>query len=109
MLLVHSAVGVDEAPPAVPVAGEPFQADLRRWTRTGKSIFLPARTAANHAGRRPGSAGDECTGTGQGGALVLADGSLLAAETVAADKEKLTVDSDVLGHAEAAAGSTVRV
>ncbi len=94
-LLLAPAAGA-EAPPAVPAAGEPFQADLTgiaaNWQITfgigAKQLAMPAADLVCWG---------RCLEQGRGGALVLADGSLLMAEVVAADKERLTVNSDVLG------------
>ncbi len=94
-VLLAPAAGA-EAPLAVPAAGEPFHADLTgiaaNWQITfGIGPKQQAMPAADLVcwGR--------CAEQGRGGALVLADGTLLMAEVVAADKERLTVNSEVLG------------
>jgi len=94
-LLLAPAAGA-EAPLAVPAAGEPFHADLTGIAANWQITF------AIGAKPRAMPAADlvcwgQCAEQGRGGALVLADGTLLMAEVVAADKERLTVNSDVLG------------
>ncbi len=84
------------APVAVPVEGERFAAKLvaadAQWQLTfavGKQQrTLPAADLVCWGG---------CVEQGRAGGLVLADGSLFAAEVVAADKDRLTVDSDLVG------------
>ena len=94
-LLLAPAVGA-EAPLAVPAAGEPFHAELTGIAADGQITFSigPKPLAMPAAdlvcwGR--------CPEQGRGGALVFDDGTLLMAEIIAADKEKLIVNSDVLG------------
>jgi len=94
-LLPAAAAGA-EAPLAVPAAGQPFHAELTgvdaHWQLTfgvgPKQLALPAAELV---------AWGRCPEQGRGGGLMLADGSLLAAEVVAADKERLTAQSEVLG------------
>ncbi len=85
-----------DAPVAVPIEGEPFRAKLvaadARWQLTF-AVGKEQRTIP---------AGDlvrwgRCAEQGRAGGLVLADGSLLVAEVVAADKDVLTADSDLFG------------
>jgi len=85
-----------DAPLAVPVEGEPFRAKLvaadARWQLTF-AIDRQHRTIPAADLVRWG----RCVEQGRAGGLVLADGSLLTAEVVAADKDRLTVDSDLFG------------
>ncbi len=94
-LLLMAAAG-GEAPLAVPAAGQPFAAELTgvdaNWQLTfgvgPKPLAMPAAELVGWG---------RCPEQGRGGGLLLADGSLLAAEVVAADKERLTAQSEVLG------------
>ena len=85
-----------KGPVAVPVEGERFAAKLvaadARWQLTfavGKQQRTLLAADLVRWGR--------CVEQGRAGGLVLADGSLLTAEVVAADKDRLTVDSDLFG------------
>ena len=92
-LLAPAAAG---APRGVPAAGEPFHAELTGvtadWQLTfnigGKQHVMPAADLVCWG---------RCPEQGRGVALVLADGSILMAENVAADKERLTANSELLG------------
>ncbi len=92
---IPSSIRAD-APVAIPIEGEPFRAKLvaadARWQLTfgvGKEQrTIPAADLARWG---------RCTEQGRAGGLVLADGSLLVAEMVAADKDRLTADSDLFG------------
>ena len=93
--LLTSAAGA-VAPRGVPAAGEPFHAELTGvtadWQLTfsigGKQHAMPAADLVCWG---------RCPEQGRGEALVLADGSLVMADIVAADKERLTANSEVLG------------
>ncbi len=85
-----------DSPLAVPAASEPFRAELTAIDAKWQLTF------ASGPKRRTLSAADlvcwgECAEQGRGGALVLADGGLLAAEVVAADKERLSANSELFG------------
>jgi hypothetical protein len=92
---IASAV-LAESPIVVPVEGEPFRAKLAaadtQWQLTfaadKQQRTLPAADLVRWG---------HCVEQGRAGGLVLADGSLLTAEVVAADKDRLTVDSDLFG------------
>ena len=72
----------------MPVDGEPFRAELAAVDADWQITLRRRQEAAHHAGGRSGLLGP-MPGAGQGrAALVLADGGLLAAEVVAADKEQ---------------------
>jgi hypothetical protein len=81
---------------AIPIEGEPFRAKLvaadDRWQLTfavgNEQRTIPAADLVRWG---------RCTEQGRAGGLVLADGSLLTAEVVAADKDRLTADSDLFG------------
>jgi hypothetical protein len=85
-----------EAPIAVPVDGKPFRAELTaadgKWQLTFTVDKQPRTVLAADLVRW-----GQCVEQGRGGTLVLADGGLLAAEVVAADKDRLTADSDLFG------------
>ena len=85
-----------DAPLVVPTDGESFRAELSAVDADWHVTF---RTGQR---QRTVPAADllcwgQCPEQGRGGALVLADGSLVAAEVVAADRKTLTADSDVFG------------
>jgi hypothetical protein len=85
-----------ESPQAVPIEGKPFRAELTAADANWQLTFT-----ADHE-RRTIKAAElvrwgQCVEQGRGGALVLADGSLLSAEIVSADKDRLTADSDLFG------------
>jgi len=88
-----------EMPRAVPVEGEPFAAELLaidpEWQVTFSSgeqqRVLPAAELV-YWGR--------CVEARQDPVLVLADGSLLVADVLEADKEHLTADADLFGLVE---------
>jgi hypothetical protein len=94
-LFVRPAGG-DEGPQGVPAVGEPFHGELTAvtadwqltFTSGGKQRAMPAADLVCWG---------RCVEQGRGETLVLADGSLLMAEIVAADKERVTVNSEVLG------------
>ena len=80
----------------MPLSGEPFRAELIAADADWQLTFRSAQE------QRTMPAADlvcwgQCPEQGRGGALVLADGSLLMAEVVAADKEQITADSDLFG------------
>jgi len=85
-----------EVPQAVPVAGEPFRAQLvaadSQWQLKfrvdNQDRMMPAVDLVTWG---------QCPEQGRGGGLVLADGSFVAAQVVAANKDSLTADSDTLG------------
>jgi hypothetical protein len=96
VVLLQTVAAWAEAPRAVPAAGEPFEAEVAAVDANWQITF--------RAGQRQGqmaAAELVCWGRlveqGRGAQLVLADGSVLAAEVVAADQEQLTADSDLLG------------
>lgn len=83
-------------PLAVPVAGEPFRAELTSVDAEWQVIFGAG------AKRRVMPAADlvcwgQCAEQGRAGGIVLADGSLLMAEVVTADKERLNAKSELFG------------
>ena len=93
-ILTPSAVA--KSPLVVPAVGEPFHAELMAINAEGQITF--------RTGQRQRSmpladlvCWGQCAEQGRGAAIVLADGSLLAAEVVAADKERLTIDSATVG------------
>jgi len=93
--LVSSPARAD-APLAVPVEAEPFRATLVAADAKWQLIFAVDRQ------RRTIPAADlvrwgQCVEQGRAGGLVLADGSVLAAEVSTADKDRLTADSDLFG------------
>jgi hypothetical protein len=80
---------------AIPVDGSSFRADLI-------AAAADHLTFAVDNQKKTISAADlvrwgQCPEQGRAGALVLADGSLITAEIVAADKDRLTADSDLFG------------
>ncbi len=85
-----------DAPLAVPVTGEPFRAELSAvdagWQLTfrigQRQLAMPAADLVCWG---------QCPEQGRAGGLVLADGSLLMAEAVAADGQQLTADSELFG------------
>ena len=99
LLLVHSIhapAARAEAPLAMPVEGEPFPARLTAIDANWQITFA--------AGQQPRTmpaadlvAWGQCAEQGRAGGLVLADGGLVMADVVAADKEKLTADSEAFG------------
>jgi hypothetical protein len=93
---IHAPAARAEAPLAVPVDGEPFRAELTAIAADWQITFA--------AGQQPRTmpaadlvAWGQCAEQGRAGGLVLADGSLVMADVVAADKEKLTADSEAFG------------
>ena len=85
------------APPwAIPVEGRPFRAELTAVDAAWHLTFdvdkrprtLPAADLVVWG---------QCAEQGRGGALILADGGILAVESVSADKEKLTAASEIFG------------
>jgi hypothetical protein len=83
---------------AVPADGVPYRAKLAgvdaNWNVTlevDKTGSLKKTAAADLV--RWG----QCTEQGRGGSAALADGGVLAAEVVSADKDRVTFDSDVFG------------
>jgi hypothetical protein len=88
---VHAA-----APTAVPIEGEPFAAKLVAADAHGQLTFAVDKQQRTIAAADLVCWG-RCVEQGRAGGLVLADGSLLTAEVVAADKDRLTVDSDLFG------------
>jgi hypothetical protein len=83
-------------PLAVPVEGPPFRAELSAADAQWQLTFI-----ADHT-RRIMPAADlvywgQCAELSRAGAVVLADGGLLSATVLAADKERLTIDSDSFG------------
>jgi hypothetical protein len=88
---VHAA-----SPVAVPVDGPSFRGELIAADAAGQLTFAvdgQKRTIAAADLVRWG----QCPEQGRAGGLVLADGSLLTAEVVSADKDRLTADSDLFG------------
>ncbi len=93
-LLVSKATA--DMPQAVPVAGEPFRAELvavdPHWQLTfqvdNQTRTIPAADLVTWG---------QCPEQGRAVGLVLADGSFLVAQIAAADKDSLTADSDTLG------------
>jgi hypothetical protein len=85
-----------ESPITIPIDGAPFRAELLAADADGRLVF-------NTAGQKKTLPAAElvrwghCPEQGRAGGLVLVDGSLLTAETVAADKDRLTADSDIFG------------
>jgi hypothetical protein len=85
-----------DVPQAVPVDGEPFPAKLATvdadWQVTldsaGKLRTLPAAELVRWG---------DCAEARRGPILVLADGGLLVADVLGADKEQLAADSDAFG------------
>jgi hypothetical protein len=84
-----------EPPTAIPVDGPSFRADLiaaadgrLTFTVDNQKKTIPAADLVRWG---------QCPEQGRAGALVLADGSLITAEIVAADKDRLTADSDLFG------------
>ena len=81
---------------AVPVDGTPFQAALAavdaKWQITflvgGQRKTVPAADLVRWG---------QCPEQGRAGGLVLADGSFLVADVDAADKDRLSADSDLFG------------
>jgi len=99
-VVVRSAAAeAPDVPEAVPVDGEPFQADVG-------AIDAQWQVTFNAAGkRRVLSAGElVCWGTcaepGRGPLVVLADGGLLAADVLQADQERLRADAALFGPVE---------
>ncbi len=84
------------APPAVAADGSRFRADLigadAQWRLTF-SIDGRRKTVAAADLVRWGELPEQ----GRAGGVVLADGSLLAADIVSADKDALAIDSDLFG------------
>ena len=81
---------------AVPVDGAPFRAELLAADAKGQLTFA----AAGQQKTIPAAdlvRWGQCPEQGRAGGLVLADGGLLMAEVVAADKDRLTADSDLFG------------
>ena len=84
------------SPPAVPVDGEPFAAELTgidaAWQLTfgvdGKPHNLPAADLVSWG---------SCAEPARGPILVFADGGLLLADVFRADGETLTADSELFG------------
>ena len=99
LLLVHSIhtpAACADAPLAVPVDGAPFHAEVTAIAADWQITFA--------AGQQPRTmpaadlvAWGQCAEQGRAGGLVLADGGLVMADVVAADKEKLTADSESFG------------
>ena len=87
----------------MPVEGEPFHAELSAVDANWQLTFIADQKQRTMPAAELVCWG-QCPEQGRGGPLVLADGGLLTAEVVAADKEKLTVDSDSLGDAQTSAG-----
>ena len=106
-----------ESPLAVPVDGDPFRAELvaadAKWQLTfaaaGQQKVVPAANLVRWGQCSEQGRGDcpnfrlsengtvPLSAAGRAETLVLADGSLLTAEVVAADKDRLTVDSNLFG------------
>lgn len=89
-------------PLAVPIEGEPFPASLVSVDADWK-LFLacPGGGGALGSKRTMAAADLACWGTcrepARGPLVLLADGGVLAADVSAADKERLTAESDLLG------------
>ena len=91
-----AATALADAPLAVPVTGDPFRAELSAvdagWQLTcrigPRQLAMPAADLVCWG---------QCPEQGRAGGLVLADGSLLMAEAVAADGQQLTADSELFG------------
>jgi hypothetical protein len=93
---LFAATARAELPLAVPVDGAPFLAELVAADADWRLTFATA------GGHQTIPAADlvrwgQCPEQSNAGCLVLADGSLLTAEVVAADKDRLTADSDLFG------------
>ncbi len=98
-LAFGASTAAADAPPAVPIDGQPFPAELisvdADWQLTfrtdGKDRVLSAADLIRWG----------CCPAGQGraGGLALADGSLLAGKIVAADDQYITIESEVFGPA----------
>lgn len=90
------SVGAAEPPLAVPVDGEPFPAELTAvdasWQVTfsagGTQRTLPAADLVAWGTCRPWESGS---------ALLLSDGSLIAAEVLEADKQRVAAESELFG------------
>ncbi|MEN6449125.1 MAG: NPCBM/NEW2 domain-containing protein [Thermoguttaceae bacterium] len=95
-LLFWAATVQAESPWAVPIRGEPFRADVlavdANWQVTlaigRERKVMPAADLVKWG---------RCAEQGRGGSVVLADGSLLAADLAMADERQVAVDSDSLG------------
>jgi hypothetical protein len=96
LLCTGVALAEDHRPLAVPVDGEPFSAQLaavdERWQVTfqtpGAPRVLPAASLVSWG---------RCVDAARGPLVVLADGSLLAAEVRNADREQVSADSRLFG------------
>ncbi len=83
-------------PRAIPVEGPPFRAELTAADAAWHLTFTADKNQRTMLAADLVTWG-KCTEPASGGTLVLADGGILAAGCTAADKEKLTIASDVFG------------
>jgi hypothetical protein len=91
-----SSTPLAAAPVAVPVDGPSFRAELTAANAAGQlTLAINGQTKTIPAADlvRWG----HCPEQGRGGGLVLGDGSILSAEVLSADKDRLTADSDLFG------------
>ena len=94
-VLMASVVNADTLR-AIPASGEPFQAELAAVDAQWQITFR----VANEPRMMPAAdlvTWGKCPEQGRAAGLVLADGSFVAAQIVAADKDALTADSDAMG------------
>ncbi len=99
LFLMVAAPAMGDEPRSVPVDGEPFAAQLHSVSDDRVISFL------HQDDRRDLPMADlvrwgEPARIDRGPVVVLADGGLLAADVLEADKEELTAESDVLGAIE---------
>jgi hypothetical protein len=119
VLAVLAAVPCGAGEPlAVPLDGEPFSARLISVDADWNAVFACTGGEKSSGSKRTIAAGElawwgVCRESARGPLLLLADGGLLAADLTAADKDRLTAESDLLGTLklplEALAGVVLRL
>ena len=102
LLAIPTAAAGEELPEVVAVEGEPFRADLAAIDPGWQLTF------DSDGNRREMPAGDlvrwgTFAETARGPVIVLADGGMIVADVLQADKERVTTDSEQFGQVELSA------